>query len=115
MPQIFTLDYLEIDPGTSTFLELSMYGQGFPGGSVVKNLPAMQETHDRSLFGRIPWRRKWQPLLLFLPGKSEGQRSLVGCSPWGCKRVRYDLATNVWPRLKAATLYPWSSKVTLQV
>ena len=31
------------------------------------------------------WRRQWQPTLVLLPGKSHGQRSLVGCSPWGCK------------------------------
>ena len=30
------------------------------------------------------WRRKWQPTPVFLPGESHGQRSLVGCSPWGC-------------------------------
>ena len=35
--------------------------------------------------GKIPWRRKWQPTPVFLPGKSHGQRSLVGFSPWGCK------------------------------
>ena len=29
------------------------------------------------------WRRKWHPTPVFLPGKSHGQRSLVGCSPWG--------------------------------
>ena len=29
------------------------------------------------------WRRKWQPTPVFLPGESHGQRSLVGCSPWG--------------------------------
>ena len=29
------------------------------------------------------WRRKWQPTPVLLPGKSHGQRSLVGCSPWG--------------------------------
>ena len=29
------------------------------------------------------WRRKWQPTPVFLPGKSHGWRSLVGCSPWG--------------------------------
>ena len=28
-------------------------------------------------------RRKWQPTPVFLPGESHGQRSLVGCSPWG--------------------------------
>ena len=31
------------------------------------------------------WRRKWQPTLIFLPGKSRGQRNLVGYSPWGHK------------------------------
>ena len=31
------------------------------------------------------WRRKWQPTPVFLPGKSHGQRSLVGYSPWGRK------------------------------
>ena len=34
---------------------------------------------------KIPWRRKWQPTPVFLPGKSRGQRSLAGDSPWGCK------------------------------
>ena len=34
---------------------------------------------------KIPWRRKWQPTPLFLPGESSGQRSLVGCGPWGRK------------------------------
>ena len=33
--------------------------------------------------GKIPWRRKWQPTPVFLPGESHGQRSLVGYSPWG--------------------------------
>ena len=39
------------------------------------------------------WRKKWQPTPVFLPGKSHGQRSLVGYSPWSCKRVKHDLAT----------------------
>ena len=34
---------------------------------------------------KIPWRRKWQLTPVFLPGKSHGQRSLVGYSPWGQK------------------------------
>ena len=42
---------------------------------------------------KIPWRRKWQPTRAFLPGKSHGQRSLAGYSPWGCKRVRCDWVT----------------------
>ena len=37
------------------------------------------------LVGKIPWRRKQQPTLGFLPGTFHGQRSLVGYSPWGVK------------------------------
>ena len=33
----------------------------------------------------IPLKRKWQPTLVFLPGKPHGQRNLAGCRPWGCK------------------------------
>ena len=36
-----------------------------------------------SLSTFMHWRRKWQPTPVFLPGESHGQRSLVGCSPWG--------------------------------
>ena len=43
--------------------------------------------------GRSPWRGKWQPSPVFLPEKSHGPRSLVGCSPWTCKRVRHSLVT----------------------
>ena len=31
----------------------------------------------------MPWRRNWQPTPVFLPGESQGQRSLVGCRLWG--------------------------------
>ena len=48
---------------------------------MVKHLPTMQETW----VGMILWRRKWQPTLVVLPGKSHGRRSLVGYSPWGRK------------------------------
>ena len=34
---------------------------------------------------KIPWRRKWQPTPVCLPGKSHGQRSLAGYCPWGWK------------------------------
>ena len=44
--------------------------KGFPGGSAVKNPPAMQETWFPSLGREIPWRSKWQPTAMFLPGKS---------------------------------------------
>ena len=47
---------------------------GFPGGSVVKNLPG-----SAADMGSIPGlgRKKWQPIPVFLPEKSHGQRSPV--------------------------------------
>ena len=41
----------------------------------------------------MPWRRKWQPAPVFLPGKSHGQRGLAGYSPRGLKESDMDLAT----------------------
>ena len=40
--------------------------------------------------GKIHWRRNWQPTPIFLPGKSHGQRGLVGYSPWGSKEVGHN-------------------------
>ena len=51
----------------------------------VKRLSAMQETWVHSPGWEDPWRRKWQPTPVFLPGKSHGPRSLVGYHPWGGK------------------------------
>ena len=42
---------------------------------------------------KILWRREWQPTPVVLPGESHEQKSLVGYSPWGCKRVGRDLVT----------------------
>ena len=42
-----------------------------------------------SLFTFMHWRRKWQPTPVFLPGESQGQRSLVGCRLWD-RRVGHD-------------------------
>ena len=36
---------------------------------------------------KILWSRKWQPILVFLPGKFHGQRSLESYSPWSCKET----------------------------
>ena len=59
---------------------------GFPGGSGAKHLPANRA--DTSLIpglGSVPWRRNWQPIPVFLLGKSHGQRRLAGYSQWGHK------------------------------
>ena len=44
-----------------------------------------------------PWRRKWQPTPVFLPGKFHGQRSLVGCSSWGCRESDRTEHTHTMP------------------
>ena len=54
---------------------------------MVKNLPAMLETWVQSLGQEDPLRREWQPTPVFLSGKSHGERSLVGYSPWGLKEL----------------------------
>ena len=51
----------------------------------IKCLPAIRRPGFDPWVGKIPWRRKWQPTLVFSPGESHGQRSLVGYSPQGHK------------------------------
>ena len=53
---------------------------------------------------KIPWRRKWQPSPVFLPGKSHGQRSLAVYSPWGHKRVKQDLTTKQQQNIQGRSL-----------
>ena len=54
---------------------------GFPSGTMVRICLPMQDPW----VGKILWSRKWQPIPVFLPGKSHRQRSLAGYSPWDCK------------------------------
>ena len=71
---------------------------------MVKNLPAMQEMRVGSLGQEDPLEKEMathSSILffffstpLFSPEKTHGQRSLTGYSPWGCKRIGHDLATN---------------------
>ena len=58
----------------------------FPGGSDVQSvcLQCGRSGFDHWV-GKIRWRRKWQSTPVLLPGKSHGQRNLVGYSPWGRK------------------------------
>ena len=53
----------------------------------VKNLPAMWRPRFDPWVRKIPWRRKWQPTPVFLPGEFHGQRSLVDYSPRGHKEL----------------------------
>jgi len=65
---------------------------GFPGGSVVRICLPLQETQVRALGQEdCPGERKGNPLQYSCPGIPRG--AWRGDSPWGCKRVRHDLAT----------------------
>ena len=58
--------------------------KGFPDGSALTNLPAMQEPWVWSLGQEDSLEEEWQPTPVFLPGKKpHGQRRLAGYSPWG--------------------------------
>ena len=58
---------------------------GFPGGPVVTTCLQCRRCGIDPWVGKIPWRRKWQPTPVFLPGKAHGHRSLEGYSPRGRK------------------------------
>ena len=63
--------------------------RSFPRGSSGKAWASQYRRRKRCRSDpwvrKTPGRRKWQPALVLLPGKSHGQRSLVGCSPWVTK------------------------------
>ena len=70
---------------------------GFPGGASGKEPTCQCRRCERRGFnrwvGKILWRRAWQPTPIFLPGESQGQRSLVGYSPRGHKESDMTEAT----------------------
>ena len=78
------LYYLFVCQSPVNFIDVSLT-RGFRGGAGVKNLQEMQETRVQYLSWEDPWRRKWQLTPTFFPGKSHGQRSLAGYSPWDHK------------------------------
>ena len=75
-------------PASALSWSVSSIISDFSGGSVVKNLPAVQKLQEmqvQSLGQEDPRIREWQPTIVFLPGEFLGQRNLEGYSPWGCK------------------------------
>ena len=75
----------------SHFQKQSQYGLSWPilWASLVAQWLSICMQYTKLRFdpwvGKIPWRREWQPTPAFLPGKSHGQRSLAGYSPWVAK------------------------------
>ena len=66
----------------------------FQGGANGKEPPSQfRRCRLDPWVGKIPWKTAWQPTLVFLPGESHGQRSLVGYSPWGHKELNMTAET----------------------
>ena len=82
------------------YLTYTFVYEDFPGGSDGKvSACNVGGPGFDPWVGKIPWRRKWQPILVLAPGKSHGQRSLVGYSPWGRKQ------SDTTERLHSLSLY----------
>ena len=76
---------------TVKFLGINILG--FPPSSIGSK-SAFKAGDSGLIPGWFLWRRKWQPTPVFLPGESNGQRSLAGYSPWGHKNG-HNLATKM--------------------
>ena len=70
---------------------------GFPGGASSKEATCKCRRHKRHgldpRFWKIPWRRAWQPTLVFLPGVSPWTEEPGGLHSMGLQRVGHDWAT----------------------
>ena len=77
----------------------------FLGGASGKEPTCQGRRHGfRPWVGKIPWRRKWHPTPVSLPGKSRGQRSLAGYSQWGQREL--DTTEATWHTLSPVFLAP---------
>ena len=88
--------------------------ESFTGGAVVsKELACQCRRHKKCGFSpwakKTPWSRKWPPTLIFLPGKFHGQKSLVGYSPWGRKKL--DMTEHLCTHLELSQAQ-WSAKAS---
>ena len=90
---IFTYQHKELN-STHTL-------KGLPTWNSGKESTCQHRRHRFTCWGgKSPWRRAWQPTPASLPGKSRGQRSLAGCSPWGRKQMyTTDMYTHVYSLL----------------
>ena len=63
--------------GKAVFL-INAFSGAFLVSRTVKNLPTMLETMVQSVVRKMPWRKEWLPIPVFLPGEFHGQRRLAG-------------------------------------
>ena len=78
-------------PGLTAVCAWARDPLGFPDDASGKEPACQCRRLERRGFDswvrKVPWRRKWQPAPVFLPGKSPGQRNLVSYSPWGHREL----------------------------
>ena len=76
--------YVYFGEGNGTPLQYSCLENPMDRGAWWAAVSGVTQSRTQlSDFTFIHWRRKWQPTPVFLPGESQGQRSLVGCCLWG--------------------------------
>ena len=84
--------WIKLNPGSDTYYHITSDRiLNFVNLNFLSNMWLISLLQNMRL---INWKSKWQPIPVFLPGKSHGQRSLGGYSPRGRERVRHELATN---------------------
>ena len=80
---------------TTRSLRAAVTIRGLPAGTLGYSMAqnwahagSERRPHTSKIFSLSKhWRRKWQPTPIFLPGKSNGQKSLAGYHPGGCKEL----------------------------
>ena len=86
---LLTIIFFVVVNRTFIFNEVFLSQLGVPGGASSVESSCQCRRHKSGRFDlwvrRISWSRKWQPVPIFLPGKSHGQRSLAAYIPWGHK------------------------------
>ena len=90
---------------TSVLIRIMLLG--FPGGSEGRVCLQCRRPEFDPWVRKIPWRRKWQPTPVLLPGESHGQRGLVDYSPWDHKE------SDMTERLHFTSLYQTDLAVSL--
>ena len=91
--------------GSGTPLHYSCLENPMGGGAWWAAVHGVTKSRTQlSDFTFTHWRRKWQPTLVFLPGESQGWRTLVGCHLWG--RTESDTTEVTW---QLNTLCPWQA------
>ena len=92
----------------SSFLPPQSHPSGFPGGLAMKNLPEIQEFNP--CISNIPWRSKWQPTPVFLPGEFHGQAGWQA-TVLGSQRVRW-VSIHAHPSINISTsLMLWTQLI----